>query len=206
MSSDICQYCGKKFPEGSCTCNWCTSTNKTSVDLAPAFREHDAVLPANEAYGHSSNENSMPTRSQTEEPSLAVALGTVLGVILGVVACYQIWRFALTFGKPSPFSSANSSDLVIFWSPILLWILPEAFRLFKKGSWLGAIWAVAVAPIIGNLNAIPFFLFFSIANQFFRNHPSLPEHIGTFLTAATWVLIFLYRNAASSAAKKDPES
>lgn len=79
-------------------------------------------------------------------------------LLLAALIGFAIWRstFALA-GGAYPFGRSGALEALVFFAPVVGTVLPSAIRMFDRGSDVAGAWLIAVAPLVGLLNAVASF-------------------------------------------------
>lgn len=202
--SSVCPECGKKFPDGATSCNWCKPESEAYARPGYVCPTCGITLPDDRQCPYCVPAQNPEPIAATRQTSIFVSLCSVLGAILAVLLALLTWGFVFGFARGNPLGIVGALELVIFWSPIAFAIAPGIVRLIEVDSRVGVLWAIALAPIVGVLNVIPYFFFFSIAGLIFGKESQGPELIGAFLSSVIWLLLhFVYQDSRLSGQGRD---
>lgn len=113
------------------------------------------------------------------------AISAVVALLVGLVT----WGFTSIVSKGVyPFGSAGALDEVVFYAPIIGLVLPAAVRSFASQSPAGGVWLIALAPVAGVLNFIPFTFFYVVSRLILSS--SIAEVVSACLAAGIWAVAF----------------
>ncbi|WP_162042698.1 hypothetical protein [Undibacterium sp. YM2] len=108
----------------------------------------------------------------------------VLGTIIFLMAACFSWWLAFQFS-----SIAGVYGALIFLAPILLMIVPIAVRAFKtKSATLGA-FLLAIAPVLGALNFLPWVIFCEIGELLLGKNADNVVIFAQVFTVLPWIFV-----------------
>lgn len=118
---------------------------------------------------------------------MAQAISAILALLLGFVT----WSFAAALSKGVyPLGSAGMLEAVVFYAPIVGFVIPAAIRSFDSKSPVSGMWLLALGPIAGILNFIPFMLLYALSMMALASPSAEVVPVG--LLVGVWGLV-LYR-------------
>lgn len=125
---------------------------------------------------------------------MSQAIGSILSLILG----FFIWMIVILLSQGAyPFGSSGFLEWIIFFPPIIIVVAPAALKRIEKGSVATGIFLLAISPIFGLLNCIPFFFLVHFGEMIYGKNGYAAFYFAGILNTLPWLvlLILKLRNA-----------
>lgn len=136
---------------------------------------------------------------------MSQAIGTIFSLILGFI----IWSIVILLSKGAyPFGSSGFLEGIVFFSPIVITVAPAALKTMEEGSVATGIFVLAISPIFGLFNFIPFFLLVHFGEVIYGKNGYTAFYFAGILTTLPWLilLIFKLRKSLTETKEQTPDS
>ena len=128
-------------------------------------------------------------------------MGDLIAIALALVLAFVGWGITLSLGyvlgKPNALGKIGAVEIIVFWSPILIVLIPSIVRRLSDGGVIGAIWLFAIAPLVGALNFIPWFIFEYVTRKIVGQSTFPTAIVSTALAALIWTLPYFFSSIFS---------